>query len=122
MVTILVVDDSHSLRQRFSDILKAQKMEILLAHNGKDAMAIMEKQLPDLVITDLIMPEMNGYELCRWVKNNSATQKIPVLMCSTKSEEFDRYWGMKQGADGYLTKPFEEQELIETVHSLLKKV
>ena len=122
MVTILVVDDSNSLRQRFSDILKAQKMDIILASNGKDAVAILEKQLPDLVITDLIMPEMNGYELCRWVKNNSTTQKIPVLMCSTKSEEFDRYWGMKQGADGYLTKPFKEQELLETVHSLLKKV
>ncbi len=122
MVTILVVDDSNSLRQRFYDILKAQKMDIILASNGKDAVAILEKQLPDLVITDLIMPEMNGYELCRWVKNNSVTQKIPVLMCSTKSEEFDRYWGMKQGADGYLTKPFKEQELLETVHSLLKKV
>lgn len=122
MVTILVVDDSNSLRQRFSDILTAQKMKIILAHNGKNAVEILEKQVPDLVITDLIMPEMNGYELCRWVKNNTATQKVPVLMCSTKSEEFDRYWGMKQGADGYLTKPFQPGELVETVQNLLKKV
>ncbi len=120
MVTILIVDDSSSLRQAFSSILSPLKMEVLLATNGNHAIQMLEQHTPDLVITDLIMPEMNGYELCRWIKNNPSTQTIPVLMCSTKSEEFDRYWGMKQGADAYMTKPFQAAELITTVQQLLK--
>ena len=120
MVTILIVDDSNSLRQAFSSILNSLNMKVLLANNGSHAIEQLEQHTPDLVITDIIMPEMNGYELCRWLKNNPATQKIPVLMCSTKSEEFDRYWGMKQGADAYLTKPFQSAELIATVQKLLQ--
>ena len=120
MVTILVVDDSSSLRETFSEILGSLKVKILTATNGSEAVNLLGKCTPDLVITDLIMPEMNGYELCRWVKNNPSTQSIPVLMCSTKSEEFDRYWGMKQGADAYLTKPFQAAELISTVQNMLK--
>ncbi len=95
-------------------------MIVLLSTNGSHAIQILEQHSPDLVITDLIMPSMNGYELCRWLKNNPATQTIPVLMCSTKSEEFDRDWGMKQGADAYLTKPFLTAELIATVQHLLQ--
>ena len=120
MVTILIVDDSNSLRQAFSSILNSLNMKVLLATNGSHAIELLEQHTPDLVITDIIMPEMNGYELCRWLKNNPATQKIPVLMCSTKSEEFDRYWGMKQGADAYITKPFQSAELIATVQKLLQ--
>ena len=120
MVTILIVDDSNSLRQAFSSILNSLNMKVLLATNGSHAIELLEQHTPDLVITDIIMPEMNGYELCRWLKNNPATQKIPVLMCSTKSEEFDRYWGMKQGADAYITKPFHSAELIATVQKLLQ--
>ena len=121
MVTILIVDDSNSLRQSFLSILSSQKMKVVLAHNGSHAIQLLEKDTPtpDLVITDLIMPEMNGYELCRWLKNNPATQTIPVVMCSTKSAEFDCYWGMKQGADAYLTKPFQAGELVTTVKHLL---
>jgi len=63
---------------------------------------------------------MNGYELCRWIKADPTTQGIPVLMCSSKSEEFDRYWGMKQGADAYMTKPFHPQDLVRAVKQLLK--
>lgn len=122
MVTILIVDDSNSLRQSFLSILSSQKMKVVLAHNGSHAIQLLEKDTPppDLVITDLIMPEMNGYELCRWLKNNPSTKNIPVLMCSTKSEEFDRYWGMKQGADAYLTKPFAPAELVKMVKDLLR--
>ena len=120
MVTILIVDDSNSLRQTLLSILNSLNMKVLLAKNGSHAIQLLEKHTPDLVITDIIMPEMNGYELCRWLKNNPATQKIPVLMCSNKSEEFDRYWGMKQGADAYLTKPFQKAELVTTVQNLLQ--
>jgi twitching motility two-component system response regulator PilH len=72
-----------------------------------------------LVITDVVMPRMNGYELCRWLKSDPRTHHIPVVMCSTKSEDFDRYWGMKQGADAYVTKPCPPREMMSAIHYLL---
>lgn len=120
MITVLVVDDSHSLRQMIVDILVKKGLKVFEAANGKEAQEQLNQQVPDLVITDLIMPEMNGYELCRWIKNNPSTKDIPVLICSTKSEEFDRHWGMKQGADAYLTKPFQATEMLQTIKFLLQ--
>lgn len=119
MVTVLVVDDSHVQRELISEVLNSHGMKVIEATDGLEAQKILKSTVPDMVITDLIMPEMNGYELCRWIKNNPDTQKIPVLICSTKSEEFDRYWGMKQGADAYLTKPFSGAELFMSVKHLL---
>ena len=123
MTTILIVDDSQTLRKMLAELLMSHGMRVLEATNGKEA----KKQITsasadlDLVITDLIMPEMNGYELCRWLKNETGLKKkVPVLICSTKSEEFDRYWGMKQGADAYITKPFQPPELLQTIKKLLK--
>lgn len=120
MSTVLIVDDSQTLRHMLSEMLQSSGLTVIEATNGIEAKAQIQANHPDLVITDLIMPEMNGYELCRWIKNEPSTQNIPVLMCSTKSEEFDRYWGMKQGADAYITKPFHPPELVKTVKRLLR--
>lgn len=120
MSKVLIVDDSQTLRQMLSDLLQENGMQVAAAVNGLQAKEYIQANALDLVITDLIMPEMNGYELCRWIKNEPTTQKIPVLICSTKSEEFDRYWGMKQGADAYITKPFHPPELLKTVRQLLQ--
>jgi twitching motility two-component system response regulator PilH len=120
MSTVLVVDDSQTLRSMLAEMLESVGIRVIEAANGIEAKAHIQEKLPDLVITDLIMPEMNGYELCRWIKNDPAKQNVPVLICSTKSEEFDRYWGMKQGADAYITKPFHPPELLKTVKQLLR--
>ena len=120
MSTVLVVDDSQTLRSMLAEMLESVGIRVIEASNGIEAKAHIQEKLPDLVITDLIMPEMNGYELCRWIKNDPAKQNVPVLICSTKSEEFDRYWGMKQGADAYITKPFHPPELLKTVKQLLR--
>jgi twitching motility two-component system response regulator PilH len=120
MTTVLVVDDSQTVRHMLSELLIDSGMSVLEATNGVEAKQQIQAKSPDLVITDLIMPEMNGYELCRWIKNEPKTQSIPVLICSTKSEEFDRYWGMKQGADAYITKPFHPPEMVQTVKRLLR--
>ncbi len=120
MSTVLVVDDSQTLRSMLAEMLESIGIRVIEASNGIEAKAHIQMKLPDLVITDLIMPEMNGYELCRWIKNDPAKQNVPVLICSTKSEEFDRYWGMKQGADAYITKPFHPPELLKTVKQLLR--
>jgi twitching motility two-component system response regulator PilH len=119
MITVLVVDDSITPRQMLSELLQTHGLKVIEAINGVDAQAKMATEKVNIVITDLIMPEMNGYELCRWIKNNPETSNIPVLMCSTKSEEFDRYWGMRQGADAYITKPYQSGEMLKTIKSLL---
>ena len=121
MVKILIVDDSQTLRQTVLELLTQQGIKVIEANDGLEAQKKLQDIVPDLVITDLIMPQMNGYELCRWIKTNPSTQKVPVLICSTKSEEFDRYWGMKQGADAYLTKPFQPAELLKTIKVLLNR-
>ncbi|WP_013323070.1 response regulator [Gloeothece verrucosa] len=120
MITVLIVDDSPSLRQILIELLQKRGINVLEAASGMEAQEQIQKEVPDLVITDLIMPQMNGYELCRWIKNNPSTQDVPVLICSTKSEEFDRYWGMKQGADAYITKPFQPAEMLQTIKFLLQ--
>ena len=122
MMTVLVVDDSHTSREVFLQILRSDAIKVVQATNGVEAQEKIQTDSPDVVITDLIMPQMNGYELCRWIKNNPTTQEIPVLICSTKNEEFDRYWGKKQGADAYITKPLAASELLKTIKGCLAKV
>ncbi|HEY9875106.1 MAG TPA: response regulator [Candidatus Obscuribacterales bacterium] len=121
MSTILVVDDSGMLRHMVSDLLKKHGLNVIVACDGLEAKEKIEAKTPDLVITDLIMPKMNGYELCRWLKCNPKYQLLPVIICSTKNEEFDRYWGMKQGADAYISKPFHPSEMMEAVKKLLPR-
>lgn len=120
MSTVLIVDDSQTLRQMIAEILQSHGLVVIEAINGVEAKEKIQSKAPDLVITDLIMPLMNGYELCRWIKTDPTIHNIPVLMCSTKSEEFDRYWGMKQGADAYMTKPFHPKDLVRAVQQLLR--
>lgn len=120
MIKILVVDDNHTPREMICEVLRKYKIHVTEAENGVEAQDTMKHHKFDLVITDLIMPQMNGYELCRWIKQNPETENIPVVICSTKGEEFDRHWGMKQGADAYITKPFDSTELLKTIKYLLK--
>jgi twitching motility two-component system response regulator PilH len=122
MVKVLVVDDSAMVLEMVSAHLKQNGIEVLEAHDGSDAVEQLKVVTPDLVVTDVVMPKMNGYELCRWIKNNASTKDVPVIMCTTKSEEFDKYWGMKQGADAYLTKPYHPPELIKTIKQLLSQI
>ncbi|MGF1600566.1 MAG: response regulator transcription factor [Thermosynechococcaceae cyanobacterium] len=122
MTTIMVVDDSPTMRVMITDLLKHYKFNVLEAVDGEQAKTMLSAMTsyPDLLITDIVMPHMNGYELCRWIKDELKSAGIPVIMCSTKGEDFDRHWGMRQGGDAYVTKPFNPKEMIETVNKLLK--
>ncbi|AFY74300.1 response regulator with CheY-like receiver domain and winged-helix DNA-binding domain [Synechococcus sp. PCC 7502] len=120
MTTVLVVDDSPTVRELVSEHLRQQNIAVVEAFDGLDATEKIKISVPDLVITDVVMPRMNGYELCRWIKNNVKNKNVPVVMCTTKSEEFDKYWGMKQGADAYITKPYNPPELIDIVKRLIR--
>ena len=72
----------------------------------------------DLIITDVVMPEMSGFELCRFLKKNPATQKVPIVICSSKNQKVDRLWGMKQGAVAYVSKPFTREQFLRAIESV----
>ncbi|MEM8603768.1 MAG: response regulator [Cyanobacteria bacterium P01_H01_bin.121] len=120
MSVVLVVEDSPAQRQMITDLLKGSGLDVAVATNGEEALERIQARRPDLVVLDIVMPRMNGYEVCRKLKSDPTTQDVPVVMCSTKGEEFDRYWGMRQGADAYIAKPFQPTELIGTVKQLLR--
>ncbi|NEQ43240.1 MAG: response regulator [Leptolyngbya sp. SIOISBB] len=120
MSTVLIVDDSSALREMIAGLLVNAGMTILEAKDGAEAQQKIDSSPPDLVVLDIVMPNMNGYELTRWIKTNPKTKDVPVVICSSKGEEFDRYWGMKQGADAYIAKPFRPNEMVETVKQLLR--
>jgi twitching motility two-component system response regulator PilH len=120
MSTVLIVEDSVAQREMIMELLKGSGLTVNIAEDGVEALELLQKQRPDLVVLDIVMPRMNGYEVCRRLKSDPKTQDVPVVMCSSKGEEFDRYWGMKQGADAYIAKPFQPQELVGTVKQLLR--
>ena len=120
MSTVLVVEDSLAQRQMISDLLKGSGLTVTVASDGVEALEQIQRSSPDVVVLDIVMPRMNGYEVCRRLKADPKTQNVPVVMCSSKGEEFDRFWGMKHGADAYIAKPFQPTELIGTVKQLLR--
>lgn len=128
MPTILVADDSAMQREVISDYLLQLGCQIVIATNGTEALEKVTESKPDLVILDIVMPEMNGYQVCRKIKTDPDTQHIPVILCSTKDTQADHYWGLKQGADAYVVKPADSkennqfrQQLVEAVKQFLRK-
>jgi twitching motility two-component system response regulator PilH len=120
MSEVLLVEDSPVQREMISGILKDNGWKVTIACDGVEALEQLKTFNPDLVVLDIVMPKMNGYEVCRWIKSNPGTKNVPVVMCSSKGEEFDRYWGMRQGADAYIAKPFQPVELVGTIKQLLR--
>ena len=98
--------------EEIEDLLKSIGLIVKTAGDGIEAIEQMQGSCPDIVVMDIVMPRMNGYELCRRIKTDPKTERVPVVMCSSKGEEFDRYWGRKQGADAYIAKPFQPQECL----------
>lgn len=121
MATVLVVEDQRAQREMIVSLLERDGWQVLSAADGDEALALMQGgQIPDLVVMDVVMPRMNGYQLVRQLRDDPQTKDIPVLMCSSKGETFDKHWGLKQGADAYIVKPFEPQDLLGTVRQLLR--
>lgn len=120
--TILVVEDSSTQRRLIAGLLASNDFKVKVAKNGGEGLKRAVHSHPDLVVLDVLMPDMNGYEVCRQLKKHPETQKIPVILCSIKNSEVDRYWGKKNGADAYLAKPFQQDELIATIERLLNPV
>lgn len=120
MNNVLVVEDSAPQREMISELLAKSGMIVALATDGVEALEQVKALQPDIVVLDIVMPRKNGYEVCREIKSDPSTQNVPVIICSSKGEDFDKYWGMKQGADAYIVKPFQPKELIGTIKQLLR--
>ena len=117
--SILIIDDDVNSIRLLSQILK-DFGRILFATDGEMGLLVAKDQQPDLILLDVEMRPMDGYEVCRKLKSNPKTQDVPVILCSSKSEDFDKHWGMRQGADAYVCKPFDPVELISTIKQLLR--
>lgn len=115
---ILIVDDSPSDRQALLEKLSAHGYQCVTAENGDDAIAKSKSELPDLILMDVIMPGTNGYEATRAISRDALTRKIPVILCTGKSQETDRLWGLRQGARDYVTKPVDLRALIAKIAAL----
>lgn len=115
---VLVVDDTPSIRELIANYLRKSGYEVTEAKDGKDALSKALDNPPDIIVTDVVMPEMNGFELCRSLKKNPAMKNLRIVVCTSKNQDIDRLWGMKQGADIYLTKPFTEAEIMEAIEAV----
>ena len=115
MKTVLVVDDLQAQLNLISGYLEQEGFNVVTASNGNDALAKATAKAPDLVITDLVMPEMSGLEFCRKLKKNPETADIPVIACTTKDRDMDKKWAKKQGVVAYLVKPFTQEEMVSAV-------
>lgn len=119
MARILVVDDSPTEMFRFREILQRNGHQVLEATNGADGVAAARAEKPDMVLMDVVMPGMNGFQATRQITRGAETSKIPVVIVSTKDQETDRVWGRRQGASDYLTKPIDEAALMRVITQLL---
>jgi two-component system, chemotaxis family, response regulator PixH len=115
---VLVVEDTASEMELLSYYLQINGYTVIAATSAKEALEKAIALKPEVIITDVVMPGMSGFELCRTLRRNPETWEIPIIICTSKSQEIDRLWGMKQGADIYLTKPFTQEQLIRAIRSV----
>ena len=117
--TILVVEDEASIAEVVSLYLKRAGFNVQIASDGKQAMSMLERQIPDFVIMDLMLPEVDGLSLTRWLRDRS---NVPVIMLTARREEIDRIAGLEMGADDYVVKPFSPQELVSRVRAVMRRL
>ena len=120
MTTVLVIDDSPSEMAKFRDLLAKNNYQVLEAVNGEQGYQMAIEHLPDVILMDVVMPEMNGFQATRKITRDETTSHIPVVMISTKNQETDRVWGKRQGAKEYLTKPVDESELMRIIRMVME--
>ena len=119
MARILIVDDSPSQLMGIRRIVEKLGHEALTAEDGAAGVELAKKELPDLILMDVVMPNLNGFQATRAISKEATTSQIPVVLVTTKDQETDKVWGMRQGAKAYITKPFTEGQLVEVINSLL---
>lgn len=119
MAKILIVDDSQTQVQGIIKILQKNGHDTITAEDGDAAVSVAREELPDLILMDVVMPGLNGFQATRHITKNEATKHIPVIMLSSKDQETDKVWATRQGASGYIIKPAAEDELMSAINQLL---
>ena len=122
MVKILIIDDEQDIVELLSYNLEKEKFSIVKAYDGEAALGLVRSEKPDLMILDLMLPKMNGLDVCKAVRRNPETANLPIIMLTAKGEEIDKIIGLEIGADDYITKPFSVKELIARVRALLRRL
>ncbi|MCP5267715.1 MAG: response regulator [Zoogloeaceae bacterium] len=115
---ILVVDDSPTERHFMVDLLTKNGYQVVTAESGEEGVTTAKAEKPDLIIMDVVMPGLNGYQATRTLTRDESTKHIPVLMCTSKGQETDKIWGLRQGAQDYLVKPVNPEELLAKISAL----
>jgi twitching motility two-component system response regulator PilH len=115
---ILVVDDSPTDRQYLSEMLSKNGFKVATAESAEDAMAKVKQSRPDLVLMDVVMPGQNGFQATRALTKDESTKNIPVILCSSKGQETDKVWGLRQGARDYVVKPVNPADLLAKIAAL----
>ena len=116
--TILVVDDSPTERHVLVELLTKNGYKVITAENGEEGVEKAKKELPDLILMDVVMPGLNGYQATRTLTRDDATKHIPVIVCTSKGQETDRIWGLRQGALDYIVKPINGEDLLSKIAAL----
>jgi twitching motility two-component system response regulator PilH len=114
---ILIVDDSKTELHHLSDVLRKRGFHVRTAENGEDALRRLAEEVPDLILMDVVMPGQNGFQLTRTITRDPRWSAVPVIMCTSKNQETDKVWGMRQGARDYIVKPVEADELLSKIQA-----
>ncbi|MCW7554946.1 twitching motility response regulator PilH [Endozoicomonas gorgoniicola] len=122
MTNVLVVDDSPKELYRLKAILEKNGYNVITAENGADGVALCRREKPDAVLMDIVMPGLNGFQATRQLSKDSETHQIPIIIITTKDQETDKTWGLRQGAKDYLTKPIDEKVLLNTLTKVTSPV
>jgi twitching motility two-component system response regulator PilH len=115
---VLIVDDSPTERYFLSDILIKNGFSVSTAENGEEALQKIKSDKPQLILMDIVMPGQNGFQVTRAISRDPDTQDVPVIICTSKGQETDRIWGLRQGARDYIVKPVDPQELLAKIAAL----
>ncbi|GBE02855.1 alkaline phosphatase synthesis transcriptional regulatory protein PhoP [bacterium BMS3Bbin06] len=122
MAKILVAEDSLTDLQYIKEMLTGTGHEVITAMDGDEAEEKARSEAVDLIVLDVVMPKKNGFQVCRSLKKDEKFKHIPIIMTTSKTQESDRFWGLKQGADEYITKPFEPIDLLLAIKKHLMRV
>ncbi len=122
MAKILIVDDEQDIVELISYNLEKEGFTTIKAYDGGDVLKIVKTQKPDLIILDLMLPHMNGLDICRAIRRDFETASLPIIMLTAKADEVDKIIGLEIGADDYITKPFSVKELVARVRSIFRRI
>ena len=114
---VLIVDDSPTERHVLNDMLTKAGYEVVASDNGEDAILKAKTVKPDLILMDVVMPGLNGFQATRAISRDPATRSVPIILCTSKTQETDKIWGMRQGARDYIVKPVDPTELMAKIHA-----